>query len=165
MKLIIFLLCISSFATSGQLQVGALKDPQFTYELIDHALEFAITETDSGRKTKVRLPYTCAYDYKLSLTLTGKAPVEMLLAVLASGERQQLIQVYVPSQLSKVSRASTTTPICEIKNDGQFTAATAEELRKNLRMIMRKGKAVLQIKRSEGAKGLTKSFWSDCYEF
>ncbi len=142
-----------SYAKST-LALGVSSDDKYTVEL-ETPMQMAI-HAKGNASQRVSFENSVSDFKKIKISQTNKQK-ELLLVVLSVSNAEQSVKV-----LAFDKKVETT---CSLKNEGDFSWDTDQELLERVRTISQGSKEKLQIKIGSKKSGKTEFSWVDCASF
>jgi hypothetical protein len=172
MKLMfLFLYFFSQVAfAKAQISVGQLTPESFT-STIQSEDPTKLTIRNSRTKTEQTLKFktTISDTKKLVLSTLNKknqvVQLEMLLVVLAVYDKEQSVKIFIPEKNEEIQIQGQLNPTCSLRNEGDFSWDTDQELMERIQLIQQGSKQKLQIKIGQYKEGKVQFSWVDCFSF
>lgn len=173
MKQLILLLVLMwsqfGFANSS-VTVGELAKTTFDAKMGETPMQLLI-KVKGGDDQKINFETSISDMKKIVLhTSTKKGRsinIEMLLTVVSVDDDTQNVLIYIPVRPEAIRIDGNLSPVCNVKNKGDFSWESEQDLAKRLRIALVDGKQQLQIqtghKKNDEAK--TEFAWVKCFDF
>lgn len=132
------------------LSIGSSQPEQFRADIDDaNPLRILIKSTSAEKAHAVKFDYSISDISKFHITYEEKKgeakAIDMVLVVLSVGNPVQEVKVFAPASSSTIV-PSQISPICSLRNYGDFSWENPEELKQKLRVVESGKKTELQIK-------------------
>lgn len=157
------------FANSS-VTVGELAKTTFDAKMGETPMQLFI-KVKTGAEQKINLQNSISDMKKIVLHTSTKkgrsVDIEMLLTVVSVDDDTQRVLVYIPVRPEAIKIQGQLSPVCDVRNKGDFSWENDQDLAKRLRISVVEGEQQLQIQigKKKNDEAQTEFSWVKCFDF
>lgn len=172
MKIILaFIFCSQTAFASARLLMESASIESFSASIDQNDRQaLHITNLKTNETENIRFAYSISDIKKMHIKTFSKKgkeiSLELLLVVLSVGNREQSVQIFVPVRHEEIAIKGKLKPVCNLKNEGDFSWESGSDLQDLLKLVNGSGKNSFQIKLGRYDKNdKVKYSWAECFSF